>query len=99
MDPSAPCSFRLEQTQSGKNTTTETIEFFGKDLAPKGIKFETSGKEIGLRVGTKNSQKLIKVIEEGEEQPYVSSILIIFDSIEKTRMAQAILIAYAEACK
>ncbi|MEM1220643.1 MAG: hypothetical protein AAGH79_17100, partial [Bacteroidota bacterium] len=98
MDPSDPCSFRLEQTQSGKNTTTETIEFFGKDLDAKGIKFEASGKDMGLRVSTKNRKKLIKVIEEGEEQPYVSSILIIFDTIEKTRMAQAILVAYAEAC-
>ena len=92
-----PCSFRLEQTPSNKSIT-ETIEFFGKDIDGKSIKMETSGKEIGLRVGTKNRQKLIKVIEEGEEKPYVSSILIIFDSIENTRIAMAILQSYAEEC-
>lgn len=99
MDPNDPCSFRLEQTQSGKNTKTETIEFFGKDLDPKGLRFETSGKEIGLRINTKNRQKLIKVIEEGEEQPYVNSILIIFDSLENTRIAKEIFTALANDCK
>ncbi len=76
---------------SGKQGKDITFTFNLAFLNPKQIDFYINGELFGLKIATKHSKKLIKVVENGEQKAYTNNFKIATNNVEEARDLQKVL--------
>ncbi len=96
-----PCKMKLTQTKTdSKGIATEYIfEFLLGDINPNAIGLEISGKELTVKLETKNKEKLIKPYKNNEPQNFDYGIEIFSDDVMTARNISKALKFAANACK
>jgi len=94
-----PCKLQMTQTKSDKNKDTEVLfEFNLSDMNQKSIDFDVSGKELSVKLYTKNKEKVIKRYLGDEKSDYVDNLEIFMDDVENTRNLIALFKELVNAC-
>ncbi len=94
-----PCKLQMTQTKSDKNKDTEVLfEFNLNDMNPKSIDFDISGKELSVKLYTKNKEKVIKRYLGDEKSDYVDNLEIFMDDVESTRNLIGLFKELVNAC-
>ncbi len=94
-----PCKLQMTQTKSDKNKDTEVLfEFNLNDMNPKSIDFDVSGKELAVKLYTKNKEKVIKRYLGDEKSDYVDHLEIFMDDVENTRNLIGLFKELVNAC-
>lgn len=95
-----PCKLQFTQIKSDKNKDTEVLyEFNLSDMNPRSIDFSVSGKELSVRLYTKNKEKVIKRYLGNEKSDYVDNLKLFMNDVEQTRKLMVLFKALVKACE
>lgn len=95
-----PCKLQFTQIKSDKNKDTEVLyEFNLSDMNPRSVDFAVSGKELSIRLYTKNKEKVIKRYLGDEKSDYVDHVKMYMNEVEQTRKLIVLFKALVKACE
>ncbi|MEM8908593.1 MAG: hypothetical protein AAGD05_12150, partial [Bacteroidota bacterium] len=94
------CITTLEQEESGsKDQKTTNWQFNWADINPLETKIAVKGKEIFVENSIRNKQKLIRHIENEEQQNYTKSLKIRAANVENARLLTQLIPLVSTYCK
>lgn len=94
------CKWQFKVVESEKDKETEEVfEFNLSDLDKSSIQLNISGKALFVEAKTRNKEKIIKYIKNGEPDDYQNSFLIRLGNLEDARKMIKVLQASIANCK
>ena len=77
--------FKRKYNDSKGNEITEAFSFNLADVDPAKVNLDVSGTDLSIELNTKNDEKYIRIMENGEVQNYDNDFEILVSSLEDAR--------------